>query len=360
MKDPRSHTFHTRLAFACAAIIPLALSLFLVPIARSQAAEQPSPPPRGFDAVREGIEKGKLERVDYDSKSVGVKRWMEVYTPAGYSKDKKYSVLYLLHGIGGNENREWTRQGVAHVILDNLSAEKKIAPMIVVFPNGNATAITGRGGAPGGGRGGAGGAPGGVGAAPSRGGAGGKRGGMGGWGAPFENDLLEDIIPYIESHYSVYTDREHRALAGLSMGGMQTRRISLANLDKFSHIGIFSGGTLSPQDITDMDAFKQKVKIVFMSFGSREGGAAASQDCLRRSTTGGSQECLLCLPGLSTRFCDLETEPVSVRTAAVPGPIHSVCVRTETGRDKCGKARACRHRACCDNDPDQGRPVHAL
>jgi len=99
-------------------------------------------------------------------------------------------------------------------------------------------------------------------------------GGMGGWGTPFENDLLKDIIPYIESHYSVYTDREHRALAGLSMGGMQTRRISLANLDKFSHIGIFSGGTLSPRDITDMDAFKQKVKIVFMSFGSREGGAA--------------------------------------------------------------------------------------
>ena len=80
---------------------------------------------------------------------------MEVYTPPGYSKDKKYPVLYLLHGIGGNENREWTGQGVANVILDNLIADKKIEPMIVVFPNGNATTNPGRGGAAAG-RGGAG------------------------------------------------------------------------------------------------------------------------------------------------------------------------------------------------------------
>ena len=116
----------------------------LIARAHLQAADQllqesPVPPP-GFDKAREGTEKGKLERVDYDSKSVGVKRWMEVYTPPGYSKDKKYPVLYLLHGIGGNENREWTRQGVANVVLDNLIADKKIQPMIVVFPNGNATA----------------------------------------------------------------------------------------------------------------------------------------------------------------------------------------------------------------------------
>ena len=96
-------------------------------------------PPPGFDRVREGIEKGKLERVDYDATAVsaGLKRWMEVYTPPGYSTDKKYPVLYLLDGIGGNENREWTRQGVANVLLDNLIADKKIEPMIVVFPNGN-------------------------------------------------------------------------------------------------------------------------------------------------------------------------------------------------------------------------------
>ena len=109
------------------------------------------PVPEGFDKPREGAERGKLERVDYDSKTVGAKRWMQVYTPPGYSKDQKYPVLYLLHGIGGNENEEWTRGGVAHVVLDNLIADKKIEPMIVVFPNGNATtsaAAGGRGGAP--------------------------------------------------------------------------------------------------------------------------------------------------------------------------------------------------------------------
>ena len=133
------------------------LSAFLISTAQLPAADQPlqeSPvPPAGFDRVREGIEKGKLERVDYDATAVsnGLKRWMEVYTPPGYSKDRKYPVLYLLHGIGGNENREWTRQGVANVILDNMIADKRIEPMIVVFPNGNATATPGGDGAAGGG-----------------------------------------------------------------------------------------------------------------------------------------------------------------------------------------------------------------
>src|SRR3954467_7000969 len=109
-------------------------------------------PPEGFDNPREGIEHGKLERVDYDSKTVGAKRWMQVYTPPGYSKDKKYPVLYLLHGIGGNEKEEWAKGGVANVIIDNLIADKKIEPMIVVLPNGNATTnIAGGGGQAGGG-----------------------------------------------------------------------------------------------------------------------------------------------------------------------------------------------------------------
>jgi enterochelin esterase-like enzyme len=352
----------------CVALL-LGLGVFIIPTARVQGAEQSAeerpPVPQGFDRIREGIERGKLERVDYESKSVGVKRWMEVYTPPGYSKDKKYAQLYLLHGIGGNENREWTRQGVANVVLDNLYADKKIEPMIVVFPNGNATASAGRrGAAPGRGRG--------PGQAPSpaeqakslfdrlavdakgqatktlskdqwlkarvdawtaladaagkkdaveltlgdlqraaekdssllRGGMGGARGRAGfagagargagrgrgafggGWGENFENDLLKDIIPYIESHYSVDTDAEHRALAGLSMGGMQTRRIAPAHLDTFSYIGVFSGGTITPRDITDMDAFKKSVKLVFMSYGAREGGSArvkAAADALQQA-----------------------------------------------------------------------------
>ncbi len=248
------------------------LSVLLIFSTQLQAQDPPlkdNPvPPPGFDKVRPGIERGKLEKVDYDSKSVGVKRWMEVYTPPGYSKDKKYPVLYLLHGIGGNENKEWSKQGVANVILDNLIADKKIEPLILVLPNGNALATPGKGAA---------------GAPkltqpkatrrkePAQG-----KGGFGGpgWGENFTNDLLKDIIPYIESHYSTYTDADHRALAGLSMGGMQTRTISLPNIDKFSYIGVFSGGNIMPQNINDLDAFKKKVKVVFMSFGAKESSAA--------------------------------------------------------------------------------------
>ena len=97
------------------------------------------PAPSGFDVRREGIERGKVEVAEYDSKTVGVKRKMMVYTPPGYSKDKKYPVLYLLHGIGDTE-MGWTRTGKADVILDNLYADKKAVPMIVVMPYGRASA----------------------------------------------------------------------------------------------------------------------------------------------------------------------------------------------------------------------------
>lgn len=89
----------------------------------------------------------------------------------------------------------------------------------------------------------------------------------------FQTDLLKDIIPYIESNYSVYTDAQHRALAGLSMGGMQTVQIAPANPDKFAYAGVFSGGNIRPSSIRDMDAFKKNVKLVFMSFGSTESSA---------------------------------------------------------------------------------------
>jgi enterochelin esterase family protein len=271
----------------------MGLGVFMISAAQLPAAEQPSQqsypvPPQGFDQAREGIEKGAVERVQYDAPAVAVdfKRWMEVYTPPGYSKDKKYPVLYLIHGAGQDE-RAWTQSGRANVILDNLIAEKKIEPMIVVFPNGNATTNSeatrrgGRGGfgapgGPGAAPGATGAAPGGSDAAPGAPGVArrGGRGGLGdGVGKNFENDLLKDIIPYIESHYSVYADAQHRALAGLSLGGMQTRSIAPANADKFSYVGVFSGGNILPENITDMDAFKKNVKLVYMSFGSRESSA---------------------------------------------------------------------------------------
>ena len=237
-------------------------------------------PPQGFDQVRQDIDKGQVERVEYDAPSLAadLKRWMEVYTPPGYSKDKKYPVLYLIHGAGQNE-RAWVDSGHANVVLDNLIADKKIVPMIVVFPNGDATVPGAGGGArgavdaatngPGAGPAGAAG-PGGA-AGRGAGGRGGRGGGMN--FTAFETDLLKDMIPYVESHYSVNADAQHRALAGLSLGGMQTRTIAPANADKFSYVGVFSGGNILPENITDMGTFKKNVKLVYMSFGSRESSA---------------------------------------------------------------------------------------
>ena len=90
----------------------------------------------------------------------------------------------------------------------------------------------------------------------------------------FENVLTNDMIPYIDANFRTITDQPHRAMAGLSMGGMQTRTITLAHLDKFSHIGIFSGGSIAMTDIKDLADFKKKVRLVFVSYGSRENGAA--------------------------------------------------------------------------------------
>ena len=220
-------------------------------------------PPAGFDEVRDDIPHGKLERVEYDSKTVGARRWMQVYTPPGYTEDKKYPQLYVLHGIGGNEREEWMRGGVANVILDNLIADKKIEPMVVVFPNGNATANT---------------------EGEGRGGPGGRRGGFGrdfgGWGEPFENDLLKDIIPYIESHYSVHADREHRAVTGLSMGGGQALNIGLGNLDVFAWVGGFSSApNTSPPEalVPDPDEAKEQLKLLYISCGNKDGLIRVSQ-----------------------------------------------------------------------------------
>src|SRR6516164_2099369 len=152
--------------------------------AKEDKPKELAPAPKGFDSKRPDIKRGKVETLEYDSKTADGKRKMVVYTPPGYSKDAKYPVLYLLHGAGGNETH-WTRGGAANIILDNLFADKKLVPMIVVMPNGS------------------------------------LRGPGGGRSSAFEDDLLKDIIPYIDSHYSVKADAEHRAIAGLSMGGGQ-------------------------------------------------------------------------------------------------------------------------------------------
>jgi enterochelin esterase-like enzyme len=209
-------------------------------------------PPAGVDAKRDGIPRGKLELIEYDSKTVGTKRKMQVYTPPGYSKDRKYPVLYLLHGIGGDET-EWQRFAHPDVLLDNLLAEQKAMPMIVVMPNGRAQKNDR--------------AEGNVFAA-------------GPAFAVFERDLLDDVLPAIESRYSVEADREHRALAGLSMGGGQSLNFGLAHLDTFAWVGGFSSApnTKRPEQLVpDPTAAAQKLKLLWLSCGNKDGLIRVSQ-----------------------------------------------------------------------------------
>jgi enterochelin esterase-like enzyme len=211
-----------------------------------------APPPEGFDVHRDGIDRGKLETIEYDSTTVGLPRKARVYTPPGYSTDQKYPVLYLLHGIGGDEN-EWTRAGAPDVILDNLYADKKLAPMIVVLPNGRAGKdVTARDPIPK--------------QSPAF--------------AAFEKDLLTDLIPFIEKTYPVKADRESRALAGLSMGGGQSLNFGLGNLDTFAWVGGFSSApnTKRPADlIKDPEDAIKKLRVLYVACGDKDGLFRISQ-----------------------------------------------------------------------------------
>jgi enterochelin esterase-like enzyme len=231
----------------------LALGTCFSAIAEARA-DEPSlpPPPEGFASRRDGIERGKVELVEYDSKTVGIKRQARVYTPPGYDKQQKYPVLYLLHGIGGDEN-EWFRHGAPDVILDNLIADKRAVPMIVVLPNGRAAKdVTARDPIPK--------------QSPAF--------------AAFEQDLLNDLIPFIEKNYSVKTDRESRALAGLSMGGGQALNFGLSHLDTFAWVGGFSSApnTKAPEKlIADHAEAARALKKLYVSCGDKDGLFRISQ-----------------------------------------------------------------------------------
>ena len=209
-------------------------------------------PPAGFDTERDGVPHGKLEMVTYESKSVGTTRKMQVYTPPGYTKDKKYPVLYLLHGIGGDET-EWQRFAKPNVLLDNLIADGKAEPMIIVMPNGRAQKNDRAEGDI-------------FAAAPAF--------------AAFEQDLLSDVIPAIESRYSTETDCEHRAIAGLSMGGGQSLNFGLAHLDTFAWVGAFSAApNMKPASelVPDPTDAKAKLKLLWLSCGKKDGLIRISQ-----------------------------------------------------------------------------------
>jgi len=203
-------------------------------------------PPEGFDVVRADIPHGKVEMMTYDSKTVGNPRKALVYTPPGYTTDAKYPVLYLLHGIGGDEE-EWHQHGSPQVILDNLIADKKAVPMIVVFPNGRARPNDRAAGNI-------------YAAAPAF--------------ANFEQDLLVDLIPAVQQKYSVNTNREARALAGLSMGGGQSLNFGLAHLDTFAWIGGFSPApnTKPPEELVpDPAKAAAMLKLLWISCGDKDG-----------------------------------------------------------------------------------------
>jgi enterochelin esterase-like enzyme len=210
--------------------------------------------PAGFNVRRDGIPAGRIEPFEYESAVTGTRRKANVYLPPGYARDRKYPVLYLLHGIGGDET-EWIRFATPDALFDNLIAAKQAVPMIVVIPNGRALAddrATGNN------------------FAPER---------AAGF-ARFEQDLLQHLIPAIEKSYAALTDREHRALAGLSMGGGQSLNFGLGHLDTFAWIGAFSPApnTKPPAELLpDPAAATATLKLLYLSCGNKDNLLGISQ-----------------------------------------------------------------------------------
>jgi enterochelin esterase-like enzyme len=198
-------------------------------------------PDQDFYALKD-VPHGKVQQVLFPSKSTNTCRRAFVYTPPDYDKDqtKRYPVLYLQHGWGEDETA-WSNQGHANLIMDNLIAEGPTKPFIIVMTYGMTNDV--------------------------------KFGGLASFKIdPFQTVLVGELIPYIDANFRTLSDQPHRAMAGLSMGGMETKMITLANLDKFSHICLLSGGSISLDDVNKTPNFKERVRLVFVSFGSRELG----------------------------------------------------------------------------------------
>lgn len=179
---------------------------------------------------------GKVEQILFPSKSTNTSRRAFVYTPPGYDKNEKnrYPVLYLQHGWGEDETA-WSNQGHANLIMDNMIAEGKIKPFIIVMTYGMTNEI--------------------------------KFGTLRNFDiTPFQTVLVDELIPYVDANFRTYADQSHRAMAGLSMGGMETHTITLNKPEVFAYYGLLSGGTYKPEEIKD----KTKVKLIFLSCGSKE------------------------------------------------------------------------------------------
>ena len=212
------------------------------------------------------VPQGSINEVYYWSDVTEKMRHGYIYLPAEYYKNptKKFPVLYLQHGMGENETG-WSAQGKTGIIMDNLIAAGKAVPFLIFMDNGLDVR---RPGDPAPGQGGFGG-PRPQGQRPQGGpGQGGPRRGFG-FNA-FQDVLIKDIIPMVEKNYRVIADADHRAMAGLSMGGMQTHGITLANPTTFGYVGMFSGGTFNTEELKDAADFKKTNKVLFMSAGGKE------------------------------------------------------------------------------------------
>ena len=188
-----------------------------------------------FYALKD-VPHGNVQQILFPSKSTSTQRRAFVYTPPGYEKDKskKYPVLYLQHGWGEDETA-WSNQGHANLIMDNPIAEGKTKPFIIVMTYGMTNELK--------------------------------------WGhmkdfkiEPFQTVLVDELIPYVDAHFRTMADKAHRAMAGLSMGGMETHTITLNKPDVFSYYGLLSGGIYTPEELQG----KTKPKLIFISCGSKE------------------------------------------------------------------------------------------
>jgi enterochelin esterase family protein len=237
------------------------------------------------------VPQGSVNEVYYYSSVTQQMRHGYIYLPAEYyaNPTKKFPVLYLQHGMGENETG-WGAQGKTGIIMDNLIAAGKAVPFIIFMDNGLNARKPGEqpmgfgGPRPGGQRPQGGARP-----------AGGQRPRMSGadfakmarrMGGAFEEVLIKDIIPMVEKNYRVIADADHRAMAGLSMGGMQTHGITLNNPKTFAYVGIFSGGTIGADELTDVPDFKATNKVLFMSAGGKEKGMAEGEGSVINAAEG--------------------------------------------------------------------------
>jgi len=239
VSGPQDEGFHYYQLWIDGAAVPDPNSLYYYGAMRWGSGIDIPAKDQDFYALKD-VPHGQLREIFFPSKSTNTSCRAFVYTPPNYQKDlnKRYPVLYLQHGWGENEYG-WPIQGKVNLIMDNLIAAGMAKPFIIVMTYGMTNDV--------------------------------KIGGLRNFDIkPFQKVLVDELIPYIDANFRTLTDQPNRAMAGLSMGGFETRLITLENLDTFSSIGLFSGGSISPDDVKNTSGFKKKIKLVFVSYGSRE------------------------------------------------------------------------------------------